>query len=310
MYFQASSTSLVSVEQIRYTHLFSSILVAVPLLLLSVSPPPSLCYNMVSKFFALTLVAAVASQVNAYYWHVETFYQRFGEETSLFYNVHPVDIQIPGNTEAVVAWGGIVLDDNPYTVTIHFNEHGYENVYLDMDHSTQELTALRAMDNKLQEKAVFSCVKMDEFLSEELYNREVTKKVYSCGNRAYFGRKGIPVPTTTTRAVPTTTTTVAVPTTTTLPPAIVTTTNTNVVTTTTVPTTTRTTTTAIVATTIVTSVATEPIITTTTLVPKPTPTCLAGYRGKRNGKGPNGACCSHSDDCKDTCVKGVCGLSP
>ena len=259
---------------------------------------------MVSKFFALTLVATVASQVNAYYFHAETFYQSSGEETSLFYNVHPVDIQIPGNTEAVVAWGGIVLDDNPYTVTILFKKHGYENVYLDMDHSTQELTALNAMDGE-KKKAVFSCVKMDEFLTEGLYNREVTKKVYSCGNRAYFGRKGIPVvPTTTTRAVPTTTTTTVAVSTTTLPP-VVTTTTTNVVTTTAVPTTTTTT-----ATTIVTSVATEPIITTTTLAPKPTPTCLAGYRGKRNGKGPNDACCSHSDDCKDTCVKGVCGVSP
>ncbi|KAK3814055.1 MAG: hypothetical protein J3Q66DRAFT_402637 [Benniella sp.] len=38
--------------------------------------------------------------------------------------------------------------------------------------------------------------------------------------------------------------------------------------------------------------------------------CLTGYEDKRNGKGPNGACCSHSDDCKDTCVKGICGVHP
>ncbi|KAF9346926.1 hypothetical protein BGX34_003522 [Mortierella sp. NVP85] len=233
---------------------------------------------MVSKFFALTLMAAIAGQVNAYYWHVETFYQRVSDkDTALFIHVHPVDIQIPGNTEAVVAWTSIILDDNPYT----------------------ELIALLAMDDKQQKKAVFSCVKMDEAYMEESHNWMVNKKVYSCGNRAYFGRKGIPVPTTTTVAVATTT----------LPPAIVTTTTTHVVTTTAVPTTTTTTTTTTIATTIVTSFATEPI-TTSTPVPQPTPTCLAGYRGKRNGKGPNGACCSHSDDCKDTCVKGVCGVSP
>ncbi|GAA5814307.1 hypothetical protein MFLAVUS_007801 [Mucor flavus] len=50
-----------------------------------------------------------------------------------------------------------------------------------------------------------------------------------------------------------------------------------------------------------------------TTTSKPTATdapCKAGYRGKRNGKGPNGACCSHSDDCLDTCVSGICGVSP
>lgn len=50
-----------------------------------------------------------------------------------------------------------------------------------------------------------------------------------------------------------------------------------------------------------------------TTTSKPTPTdapCKSGYRGKRNGKGPNGTCCSHSDDCLDTCVSGTCGVSP
>lgn len=38
--------------------------------------------------------------------------------------------------------------------------------------------------------------------------------------------------------------------------------------------------------------------------------CVTGYRGMRNGGGPTGACCSHSDDCLDTCVQGVCGITP
>ncbi|KAG0014266.1 hypothetical protein BGZ82_001820 [Podila clonocystis] len=49
---------------------------------------------------------------------------------------------------------------------------------------------------------------------------------------------------------------------------------------------------------------------TTTVTPvttaQPLPTCLPGYRGKRTGRGPNGVCCSHSEDCIESCVKGVC----
>ncbi|KAI8071377.1 hypothetical protein BC940DRAFT_294307 [Gongronella butleri] len=48
--------------------------------------------------------------------------------------------------------------------------------------------------------------------------------------------------------------------------------------------------------------------TTKTTTKTPTPTCIAGYKGKLNGQGPNGACCSSSDDCKETCVKGICKL--
>ncbi|KAK3816289.1 MAG: hypothetical protein J3Q66DRAFT_369863 [Benniella sp.] len=248
---------------------------------------------MVSKIFALTLLAAVASNVNAYYWHAETVFQHLSQDI-VKYVIHPVDIQVPGNDEAVVAVGGIILNEDTEGMTLLFKKHGYEDINMALDRANGELISLRAMDRQ-KEIAVFSCAKMDEIDEEGFYNHMVTRKVYSCGNSAYYGRKGIPVPTPTTLAL-VTPTTVAVATTT--PPAVVTTMTTNVVTTTNLPTT------------IVTSVATEPIITTTTLAPQPTPTCLAGYRGKRNGKGPNGACCSHSDDCKDTCVKGVCGVSP
>ncbi|KAG0217549.1 hypothetical protein BGX31_000202, partial [Mortierella sp. GBA43] len=44
-----------------------------------------------------------------------------------------------------------------------------------------------------------------------------------------------------------------------------------------------------------------------TVIPTTTPSpggCFGGYLGKRNGEGPNGACCSHSDDCEDSCIKG------
>ncbi|KAI9307770.1 hypothetical protein BJ944DRAFT_237594, partial [Cunninghamella echinulata] len=40
------------------------------------------------------------------------------------------------------------------------------------------------------------------------------------------------------------------------------------------------------------------------------PTCTKGYCGKKAGTGPNGACCSSSDDCLDTCnSNGKCGVS-
>ncbi|ORE02472.1 hypothetical protein BCV72DRAFT_297726 [Rhizopus microsporus var. microsporus] len=46
---------------------------------------------------------------------------------------------------------------------------------------------------------------------------------------------------------------------------------------------------------------------TGTITSCPTPSsCKSGYRGKRNGKGPEGACCSHSDDCQESCIKGKC----
>ncbi|KAI8970310.1 hypothetical protein BDF20DRAFT_826256 [Mycotypha africana] len=34
--------------------------------------------------------------------------------------------------------------------------------------------------------------------------------------------------------------------------------------------------------------------------------CQPGFRGKKNGRGPEGACCSHSDDCQESCIKGKC----
>ncbi|CAO3610744.1 unnamed protein product [Mucor hiemalis] len=41
----------------------------------------------------------------------------------------------------------------------------------------------------------------------------------------------------------------------------------------------------------------------------PAPTsvvCKAGFRGKKNGRGPKDACCSSSDDCQESCVSGAC----
>jgi hypothetical protein len=50
--------------------------------------------------------------------------------------------------------------------------------------------------------------------------------------------------------------------------------------------------------------------TTSTTSAKPTTTCTSGFSGKSNGGGPTGACCKTSNDCEDTCTKGVCGVHP
>ncbi|KAF9344045.1 hypothetical protein BGX34_006050, partial [Mortierella sp. NVP85] len=179
---------------------------------------------MVSKLVTLSLLAALACNVNAYYWHVETVFNHAGG-ASIGYKIHPVDIQFPQNN-AVVDIGGFPLKEPAnLSLTLGYSEYGYEDINMSFDLQKEELIALRAMDGQ-KEKALFPCIQMDEVLEEGYYWETVKRKVYSCGNPAYYGIKGKPKPTTTTLAVPTTTTTIAV-TTTTTPPAVVTTTTTN-----------------------------------------------------------------------------------
>ncbi|KAI8085829.1 uncharacterized protein B0P05DRAFT_466450 [Gilbertella persicaria] len=50
-----------------------------------------------------------------------------------------------------------------------------------------------------------------------------------------------------------------------------------------------------------------PTKTTTTSGSKPTSgTCISGSTGLGKGDGYKGYCCDNSDDCQDTCIKGVC----
>ncbi|RCH80776.1 hypothetical protein CU097_004289 [Rhizopus azygosporus] len=49
--------------------------------------------------------------------------------------------------------------------------------------------------------------------------------------------------------------------------------------------------------------------TTTKSTGSPTPTpssCISGVKGKKKGNGFNGYCCSTSDDCRESCIKGKC----
>ncbi|KAG1395133.1 hypothetical protein G6F60_010424 [Rhizopus arrhizus] len=54
--------------------------------------------------------------------------------------------------------------------------------------------------------------------------------------------------------------------------------------------------------------STKTIKVTKTTTPSAAVSCKAGYKGKKNGSGKTGACCSTSDDCVETCRKGVCGV--
>ncbi|KAG0044090.1 hypothetical protein BGZ83_010672 [Gryganskiella cystojenkinii] len=46
---------------------------------------------------------------------------------------------------------------------------------------------------------------------------------------------------------------------------------------------------------------------TTVATPSPTSSCAAGVYGKKRGQGKAGQCCKTDADCKQSCMKGVCG---
>ncbi|KAF9365913.1 hypothetical protein BGX34_007589 [Mortierella sp. NVP85] len=227
---------------------------------------------MVSKLVGLSLLAALACHVNAYTWYAHLVYKGTGDSlTATKFKIHPVDVQIPGNDQALI-WEGDINDPPLYPP---YDQFGYAKV--DLGEYGQELEALST--TRAPRLVHFPCTKIEQFEQQGPSDTIFTWKVYSCANSDYDGKEGIRVPPpTTTTAVPVTTT--SCPAVTVTVPVTVTTTNPPKPTT------------------------TPPKPTTTP--PKPSPTCLAGYRGKGNGKGPDGVCCSHSDDCKDTCVKGIC----
>jgi hypothetical protein len=65
---------------------------------------------MVSKTLGLTLLAALASTVHAYYYHIEITYQDLTVDTAHF-KLNPVDPQIPGNDVALVREADFKLVD-------------------------------------------------------------------------------------------------------------------------------------------------------------------------------------------------------
>ncbi|KAK3814056.1 MAG: hypothetical protein J3Q66DRAFT_441736 [Benniella sp.] len=220
---------------------------------------------MVSKIVALALLGALASHVNAYYWHGEISYEKHDLQATAW-KIHPVDVQVPGN-EALV-WEVTDPQGNPPEPI--FDQYGYLNVYpglLQSGGSGPQMTHLVTMVDGAM--IAFACTKMDEIQLPGSSGSTITRRVYRCQNPDYFGVKGTPIPKPTTTPVATTPCPVA---TVTVPVTVTT--------------------------------ATPPKPTTTP--PKPSPTCAAGFIGKKNGQGRDGACCSHSNDCRDTCVNGIC----
>ncbi|KAF9345617.1 hypothetical protein BGX34_004599, partial [Mortierella sp. NVP85] len=158
---------------------------------------------MVSRIFALMLLAAVVSNVHAYYFYAEVAFHE--SINGLRYKIHPVDIQVPGNDKALLQEGGIAFDYGGESMILGYKKYGYEDINMGLDRANGELTSFRALDIYFKEKAVFPCVKMDEHEEVGLYSEIVTRKVYTCASPAYYGRKGNPVPSPTTPAVTRTT---------------------------------------------------------------------------------------------------------
>ncbi|KAK3817611.1 MAG: hypothetical protein J3Q66DRAFT_369435 [Benniella sp.] len=202
------------------------------------------------KAVGLALLAALASTVHAYYYHIEITYQDLTVETAHF-KLNPVDPQIPGNAEALIREATFKLVDGGGT---GYEKYNYISVRF---HLEQDLKLSKLVHGG--GGTSIPCVQMDSFKLKEVSGATLTRDVSPSLSPNYNNPASVA-----TTTCPVVTVTV---------PVVVTTTN-------------------------------PPWPTTTP--PKPSPTCLAGYRGKKNGKGPNGACCSHSDDCKDTCVKGIC----
>ncbi|KAF9365915.1 hypothetical protein BGX34_007587 [Mortierella sp. NVP85] len=227
-------------------------------------------HHMISKIAALALLVALASRVDAYYFHAEIAYQ--GPLAAIQYKVHPVDIQVPGN-DALVMEGEMRI--NSTSMTLPYEQYGYKNVrmYVKDAESGAELAFLSVFAFPPNTPTPqFDCAKTDEF-RQEGPNTIVIHKAYICSNPVYYGRKGIPA-TTTTPTPAVSTTCLAAPTTTAPPQP---------------------------------TLPEPPLpVPTTTYTAPPVITCTPGYKGKKNGKGPNGACCSSTKDCKNKCVKGVC----
>jgi len=233
---------------------------------------------MVSKILGLTLLAALASQANAYFYYAEIEY--FGTSpTTIHYKIHPIDWFRPGNE--------IFIKENdaafPGPAIIDMTQYSYQKLKLEPN-AQLELTELVLIPSGSRDVGDAPCTRFDKNQAGIDPATATITKMYICGGPEYYGRNGetVPKPTPTPCPVVPTTTCPVVPTTTC--PAV----------TVTVP-----------VTVPVTPTTTNPPPTTTS-PQKPSPTCLAGYKGKGNGKGPDGACCSLSDDCKDTCVKGIC----
>ena len=249
---------------------------------------------------SLALVGQLAS---AYYFQLE-----IGGMTSDIVRMclTPVDYKNIEATQALRDCSGFMLRDvDSQSVFIGFpkGDYGYVIPVLDDGTSDSKVSKLLMSADKKENRKEIPCVKVDQYWENEYWNHPFLMTSYVCGAEFLYEKVGtFPVITTTTNAPAVTS---AVPTTNTL--AVVSPTATTDAPVVASPTT------ATVATTLpVKPTATTATTTATTKAAKPSPstTCKGGFVGTKTGKGPNGACCRSSDDCNDTCVKGICGVHP
>ncbi|KAG0054568.1 hypothetical protein BGZ83_010973 [Gryganskiella cystojenkinii] len=267
-------------------------------------------------FRRLLTLAAIANLATAYYWQAELGFgtdSRGNQFSRMCIKV--VDSQVPSNYEKTGGCAISYLPDGKGSIL--FADSYYDPVVVAADIANPGLSYVTSTgpQPKYTHKGQIPCSKMDEYSFTDA-EKCVTypMQVYNCAASNYYGLKGdvippLPVSNTTTSSVapsacPTKLpTTLATPSTSSMPAtsAIPITNSTTVATGPIV-------TTASAIPTIATTVIRSTAKTVTTAAPKPT--CTSGYRGKKTGKGPTRACCSSSDDCQDTCFKGVCGVHP
>ncbi|KAF9969749.1 hypothetical protein BGZ65_011661, partial [Modicella reniformis] len=146
---------------------------------------------MVSKTLTLAVLAMLSSHATAYYWNAEIAF-RHESMDSIKFCFQPVDHQVirpRGEDDPLRRCGGVVSDQYTESMFIIYTPDGYDNISMVLDRTSDELTGVRVLDSSYKTKAIFSCIKMDEFYFDDGHRHQLKKKIYSCGNESYFGVK-------------------------------------------------------------------------------------------------------------------------
>ncbi|KAF9540647.1 hypothetical protein EC957_003932 [Mortierella hygrophila] len=237
----------------------------------------------------LLLAGVFASVANAYYYEVDVMAVSKDQWVKC---VNPATYDFKGiDPSTGKHWDGIggpciFRDDATHYLEFHNTDwrlNQFYNVSITAGDVYNQVPSLKTKETGL----VIPCTLADEYHAppntpeEQLPFRFPNHWLYVCISSELFRNRTEPI------VVPTTIATTSLPTTTvqTVQPTTII----------------QSTTTALPVTAVSPTASVNP-----TTTAQPTLSCLPGFRGKRTGRGPNGACCSHSDDCFESCVKGVC----
>ncbi|KAK3821099.1 MAG: hypothetical protein J3Q66DRAFT_366846 [Benniella sp.] len=138
------------------------------------------------KIVGLSLLAALASAVNAYTWYARIVIP--ANFTPIKFRIHPLDAQVPGNEQALV-WEGEDEEFEPNPPP--FSQYGYEDIVVDLSSldPNPELRNLVVLGES--SNIQLPCQKYEDYKPS---GSNDTWKVYVCSHAMYNGRKGIPVP--------------------------------------------------------------------------------------------------------------------